>query len=393
MEASVLTSRLNSAQIEMLKFAERIAEGSRDSGVCKRVGAIANVLGRAIGLADDELFALYCGSHLFDIGKVAIPDTILRKPGRLTAEEFGIMKSHATIGFEICRSIEGFTASLPVIRNHHERWDGSGYPDRLSGEAIPFLARLIQIADLYEALTSDRPYRRALTHEEAIGVMTTAQMDPRLLRAFAGLPSSALLQAKSNFLSVSEIFDGAPDDAVAEKPDFYSCFISHSSEDAAIVRKLNDDLVAAQIKSWYAPRDLKAGDVLRPKIDTTIRLHDRLLLVLSASSIASPWVESEVEAALEEERRRGELPEELRGNPTVLFPIRIDDSIFEIQSGWPALIKRTRHIADFRSWQDRTAYQNALDRLIQDLTISDEVDAKARAARRRAAARILGSAT
>src|SRR5450432_1222445 len=184
MEAKTLTSRLGSAQIEMLKFAQTIAEGSRHPGVCKRIGAIANALGRAIRLADDELFALYCGSHLFDIGKVAIPDRILRKPGRLTAEEFRIMRSHTTRGVEICSSIEGFEASLPVIRNHHERWDGSGYPDQLSGEAIPFLARLFQIADLYDAVTSDRPYRRALTHEEAIGLMTTAHADPTLLRVF-----------------------------------------------------------------------------------------------------------------------------------------------------------------------------------------------------------------
>jgi hypothetical protein len=119
-----------------------------------------------------------------------------------------------------------------------------------------------------------------------------------------------------------------------------------------------------------------------------LRLHDRLLLILSASSVASQWVESEVEAALEEERRRAQLPEELRGNPTVLFSIRIDDSIFEVPSGWAAVVRRTRHIADFRAWLDRGGYTSALDKLLVDLKVSDDVDAKARTARSRAAARL-----
>jgi hypothetical protein len=170
--------------------------------------------------------------------------------------------------------------------------------------------------------------------------------------------------------------------------DFYSCFISHSSKDAVIAKQLNDDLRARGIKCWYAPEDLETGAMLRPQFDNSIRLHDRLLLILSASSVASQWVESEVEAALEEERRRAQLPEELRGNPTVLFPIRIDDSIFAVASGWAAVVRRTRHIADFRAWQDRDGYASSLDKLLVDLKVSDEVDAKARTARTRAAAKL-----
>jgi hypothetical protein len=375
----------------MLRFGESIAAESRHPAVCKRIGGIGNLLGQTIGLTGDELFALFCGCHLFEIGKVAIPERIWRKPGLLSAAEFALIQSHTTIGFEMCRRIAPFRASLPIIRNHHERWDGSGYPDQLSGEAIPLLARLFQIADLYDMLTSERVYRRASTRQEAIGAMMTVPIDPGLLRTLAGLSGPALSQAASFFPSVSELFYSATNGHVTQGTDLYSCFISHSSEDATVVNKLNDDLNAAHIRSWYAPRDLRAGDALRPKIDRTIRLHDRLLLILSASSIASPWVESEVEAALEEERSRGELPEELRGNPTVVFPIRIDDSVFSVHSGWPAFIRRTRHIADFTSWQDPASYRNALACLIRALTISDEVDAKARAARRQAAADLVGS--
>jgi hypothetical protein len=140
------------------------------------------------------------------------------------------------------------------------------------------------------------------------------------------------------------------------------------------------------IKCWYAPEDLKTGAPLRSEIDKSIRLQDRLLVILSESSVASPWVEAEVEAALEEERRRSTVQEKLRGNPIVLFPIRIDDSIFTVDNGWAAAIRRTRNIGDFCSWQESQSYQVALKRLIGDLAVSDQVDAKARAARRKAAA-------
>ncbi len=386
MDVATLTCRLSPAQIQLLKFAEHVTRPR----ACKRIAAIANLLGRTIGLADEELFALFCGSYLFDIGKIAIPESVWRKPGRLTPEEFGIMKTHTARGFEICRPIEVFAGSLPIVRHHHERWDGTGYPDRLCGEAIPLLARLLQIIDIYDALTANRPYRRGSTHEEAIIAMrTSGQLDPDLVCSFSGLSPSAHLEAEASFAWVTEVFKIPPDGAALQNTEFYSCFISHSSRDVTLVKKLNSDLVDAGIKSWYAPNDLKTGDMLRPKIDRTIRLYDRLLLVLSASSIKSPWVESEVEAALDEERHRRELPEEFRGDPLVVFPIRIDNSIFEIQSGWPALIKRTRHIADLTSWQNPVSYQGALDRLIRDLVISDEVDTKARAARREAGLSVL----
>jgi DNA-binding response OmpR family regulator len=168
---------------------------------------------------------------------------------------------------------------------------------------------------------------------------------------------------------------------------FYSCFISHSSADAEIAGRINEDLRRQNVTCWYAPEDLKIGDKFRLRIDESIRLHDKLLLILSKSSIGSRWVTSEVEAALEEEDRRVRAaPADLRGNTTVLFPIRLDETVFEAQDGWVADLRRTRHIGDFRNWQDPTAYDAAFSGLLRDLAASDELDLRAREKRKRATA-------
>lgn len=140
---------------------------------------------------------------------------------------------------------------------------------------------------------------------------------------------------------------------------FYSCFISYSSKDDAFTAKLHRDLTAEGIKAWRAPDDLKIGDKLRPRIDEAILLHDKLLLVLSENSISSAWVESEVEAALEKERRNPE--------HTVLFPVRLDESVMETSVAWASEIRRTRHIGDFGTWTNEPEYARALQRLIKDL--------------------------
>jgi putative two-component system response regulator len=119
---------------------------------------MAATIGVAIGLDAQDVLALQRGGYLHDVGKVAIPDSVLFKPGPLTDEEWVIMKSHAERGERICRNVRSLAPVLPIIRNHHERWDGSGYPDGLRGEDIPLLARIIQLTDIYDALTTARPY-------------------------------------------------------------------------------------------------------------------------------------------------------------------------------------------------------------------------------------------
>lgn len=139
---------------------------------------------------------------------------------------------------------------------------------------------------------------------------------------------------------------------------FYSCFISYNSKDVAFARKIHDDLQDHGVRCWFAPKDLKIGDKIRTKIDREIRIRDRLLVVLSKNSIKSQWVGSEVEAALEEERKTDRL---------ILLPIRLDEAVLNCREDWAALIKRTRHIGDFSNLQDEKAYQTSLNQLLRDL--------------------------
>jgi hypothetical protein len=139
---------------------------------------------------------------------------------------------------------------------------------------------------------------------------------------------------------------------------FYSCFISYTSKDQAFAERLYADLQNKGVRCWFAPEDMKIGDRLRPRIDETIRLYDKLLLVLSKTSVASQWVEEEVETALARERQQG---------TTILFPVRIDNTVMALETGWPALIRNTRNIGDFRRWKTHDVYQKAFDRLLRDL--------------------------
>ncbi|GAC1648614.1 MAG: response regulator [Acidobacteriaceae bacterium] len=134
---------------------------------CARLARFAVSLGKQLGLDYDSVLALKRGGYLHDIGKVTIPDDILKKGTRLTREEWVVMKQHPITGETICRPLKSFRRVLPIIRHHHEHWDGSGYPDGLKGEDIPLLARVLQTVDVYDALTTARPYKPALSHDEA----------------------------------------------------------------------------------------------------------------------------------------------------------------------------------------------------------------------------------
>jgi putative nucleotidyltransferase with HDIG domain len=160
------------------------------SGHCERVAEYACALAREIGLEDITMFWFRIGALLHDVGKIEVPTEILTKNGPLTAEERLIMERHAAAGADLLRDIEFPWDVLPMIRGHHERWDGNGYPDRLAGESIPLTARVLCVADVFDALASDRPYRAAFSREEALSIMQRdvgRMFDPELFDRFLGL--------------------------------------------------------------------------------------------------------------------------------------------------------------------------------------------------------------
>jgi putative two-component system response regulator len=140
-------------------------------GHCERLSVRAADLGRHLGLDEDSLVALKRGGYLHDLGKIAVPDEILKKGSDLTPEEWVIMKLHPVTGENICRPLHSLRLVLPIIRHHHEHTDGSGYPDGLTGPEIPVLPRILQVVDVYDALRTARSYKPALTHEQAAQTM------------------------------------------------------------------------------------------------------------------------------------------------------------------------------------------------------------------------------
>lgn len=138
---------------------------------CERMAAWVQRLGETFGLDAAELRTLRLGAHLHDIGKIAIPDAVLLKPGPLTIPERAMMRTHAEIGESILAPLASLAPVLPLVRHHHERLDGSGYPDRLAGAEVPQLVRILAVADVFDALTTSRPYRQALAADEAMGVL------------------------------------------------------------------------------------------------------------------------------------------------------------------------------------------------------------------------------
>ena len=187
-----LIDSLEEAETILLALAQTVEHRDPYTGKhCQRLAVASVMLGEALGLGSQDLTALYRGGYLHDIGKIAIPDAILFKRGGLTPEEWQIMQSHPIRGEEICRPMQSLAPVLPIIRGHHERWDGSGYPDGLAGEDIPLLARIMQVADIYDALTTERPYKPALSSEESFAVMEEevrrGWRDPELVPLFASI--------------------------------------------------------------------------------------------------------------------------------------------------------------------------------------------------------------
>ncbi len=186
----LLIDSLEEAETILLALAQTVERRDPYTGKhCQRLAVASVMLGEALGLPSQDLTALYRGGYLHDIGKIGIPDAILFKQGELTREEWEVMRSHSVRGEEICRPMRSLAPVLPIIRGHHERWDGSGYPDGLAGEEIPLLARILQVSDIYDALISERPYKAALSPEEAFAVMEEevrrGWRDPELVPLFA----------------------------------------------------------------------------------------------------------------------------------------------------------------------------------------------------------------
>ncbi|MBD2509178.1 MULTISPECIES: two-component system response regulator [unclassified Nostoc] len=177
---------------EQVLFSIAMSIESRDPNTgnhCERLVKLGQLFGEYLNLSRYQIRDLMWGGYLHDIGKVGIPDAVLLKKEQLTAKDWEIMKQHVLIGEKICQPLRSMRGVIPIIRHHHERWDGSGYPDALKGDDIPYLAQVFQLIDIYDALSSERPYKIAYTTEEALSVMleeaNSGWRNPKLMQQFA----------------------------------------------------------------------------------------------------------------------------------------------------------------------------------------------------------------
>ncbi len=195
---SQYSSDLDSAAAIVMTVTAMIEARESSPGHCYRMANYATALGRALELGDAALKALYRGAFLHDIGMLSIPDGILRKDGRLEPEEYEVIKSHPVIGDALCANLRTLHAVRPIVRHHHERLDGSGYPDGLSGDAVPVLAQIVSVVDLFEAMTMGREYVRPRTSEEAITMLrhetSLGWRHPDIVEPFVTLVRSGALE-------------------------------------------------------------------------------------------------------------------------------------------------------------------------------------------------------
>jgi len=178
--------------VEALTVLAKLIE-MRDSytaGHSEKVSMWSEIVARKLGLSREEQEKIKLAARLHDIGKISIPDGILNKPAPLTEEEYAEIKKHAALGADILSNIESLKEVSKIIRHHHEWYNGEGYPDGLTGEEIPLGSRIISVADAYQAMTSDRPYRKAFSKEKAIAELERgagSQFDPKIVRIFIGI--------------------------------------------------------------------------------------------------------------------------------------------------------------------------------------------------------------
>jgi putative two-component system response regulator len=187
-----VTDALETAESLFIALGRMIeARDPYTEGHCERLAEYAVALGRRLDLDKPDLDALYRGAFLHDIGKIAIPDRVLLKKGKLTKKEYLLMQQHPAIGDELCKTVKSLDDVRPIVRWHHERADGRGYPDKLAGNDIPLLARIVSVVDMFDALTTDRPYRKAISDGGAYRMLLDevrgGWREPELVEAFIEL--------------------------------------------------------------------------------------------------------------------------------------------------------------------------------------------------------------
>jgi putative two-component system response regulator len=198
-----MVDRLEESEAILLALSQAVElRDPNTAGHCDRLAALGVAMGIAMGLPTSNLLALHRGGYLHDIGKIGMPDSVLFKKGPLNEEDWVMMRTHTIKGEAICQPVKGLGPVLPIIRSHHERWDGSGYPDGLAGRNIPLLARVLQFADIYDALTATRCYKAAMSPSDALGVMREETErgwhDPELMRIFLGIRHDAVREASES---------------------------------------------------------------------------------------------------------------------------------------------------------------------------------------------------
>lgn len=210
---SQYTSDLDSAASIIMTVTAMIEARESSPGHCYRMANYATALGRALHLSAADLNALYRGAFLHDIGMLSIPDGILHKGGRLEPDEYEVIKSHPVIGDALCANLRTLAPVRPIVRHHHERLDGSGYPDRLKGDEVPLLAQIVSIVDLFEAITMGREYVAPRSAADAITVLrhetTMGWRQPELVEAFATLVQSGALEKFRGVVAETPVGVGA----------------------------------------------------------------------------------------------------------------------------------------------------------------------------------------
>ena len=210
------TDELDNAESLLFALARMVeAKDEQTGNHCSRLASSAVVFGKALGLGALDLDALRRGGVLHDIGKLAVPDEILLKNGPLNDTQWEVMQQHTVVGAQLCQGLKSMERVIPIIRSHHERWDGGGYPDGLRGEQIPLLARVFQLVDIYDALTHERPYKEAWSIERVIAMLEEEKdkgwRDPQLTDVFLNIlrtnPASLAVPSEAKKDASEKIFE------------------------------------------------------------------------------------------------------------------------------------------------------------------------------------------